>query len=92
MSSVRLPKEITDKIRAANIQAKRRRPVKLSKKAKKLLALVPPEGVFIGNRTLQRRSKLGRSYWKAQKQLVDGGYLSRGKGRGGSVARLTVKA
>ena len=62
--------------------------VKLSRTAKKLLELVPPDGTFIGNTTLQRRSKLGKSYWKVRNELVSGGFLSRGKGRGGSVARF----
>lgn len=64
---------------------------KLSRAAKKLLDLVPPDGVFIGNTTLQRRSKLGRGYWRARNALVDGGFLTRGKGRGGSVARLAAE-
>ncbi len=64
--------------------------VKLSRAAKKLLELVPPDGDFIGNTTLQRRSKLGDRYWKIRKELVSGGFLTRGKGRGGSVARLAT--
>jgi hypothetical protein len=40
--------------------------VKLSGVAKKLLELVPSDGTFIGNKNLQRRSKLGKSYWKVQ--------------------------
>jgi hypothetical protein len=59
---------------------------KISKAAQKLLALVPQDGVFIGNTSLQRKSKLGNGYWKLRDQLVDGGYLALGKGRGGSVA------
>jgi len=66
--------------------------VKLSRRAKKLLELVPPDGTFIGNTTLQRRSKLGKSYWRIRNELVSGGFLSRGKGRGGSVARLAGDA
>ena len=62
--------------------------VKLSGVARKLLELVPPDGTFIGNKKLQRRSKLGKGYWKVQKELVGKGVLTRGKGRGGSVARL----
>jgi len=61
---------------------------KLSRTAKQLLALVPLDGDFIGNTTLQRRSKLGNRYWKVRKELVEGGFLIRGKGRGGSVAIL----
>jgi hypothetical protein len=62
--------------------------VKLSRAARKLLELVPPDGVFIGNTTLQRRSKLGRRYWQIRSELVHGGFVTRGKGRGGSSARL----
>jgi hypothetical protein len=65
--------------------------VRLSKAARKLLELVPPDGTFIGNTTLQRRSNLGKRYWKVQRELVGGGFLSRGKGRGGSVARLAAE-
>jgi len=64
--------------------------VKLSGAAKKLLNLVPLDGTFIGNKKLQRRSKLGKGYWKVQKELVGKGVLTRGKGRGGSVARLAA--
>jgi hypothetical protein len=66
--------------------------VKLSRAAKKLLELVPPDGVFIGNTTLRRRSKLGKRYWQVRSELVDEGFLTRGKGRGGSVARLAAEA
>jgi len=59
--------------------------------AKKLLELVPSDGVFIGNTTLQRRSNLGKRHWEVRKELVDGGFLTRGKGRGGSVARLAAE-
>jgi hypothetical protein len=62
--------------------------MKLSRKAKKLLELVPVDGDFIGNTTLQRRSRLGRNYWSVQKELVHKGLVTRGKGRGGSVARV----
>lgn len=65
--------------------------VKLSDVAKRLLELVPPDGTFIGNKKLQRRSKLGKSYWKVQRELVSKGVLTRGKGRGGSVARLAAE-
>jgi hypothetical protein len=60
---------------------------RISKKATKLFDLVPHDGVFIGNTTLQKKSKLGRGYWKLRDQLVAAGYLTLGKGRGGSVAR-----
>jgi hypothetical protein len=66
-------------------------PTKLSRAAKKLLELVPLDGDFVGNTTLQRRSKLGNRYWKVRKELVSGGFLTRGKGRGGSVARLITE-
>jgi hypothetical protein len=57
----------------------------LSGAGKKLLQLVPPDGEFIGNTSLQRRSKLGKRYWKLRSELVDAGLLVRGKGRGGRV-------
>jgi len=66
--------------------------IKLSSQARKLLELVPADGDFVGNTTLQRRSQLGRRYWGIQKELVDKGLLTRGKGRGGSVARLEKSA
>jgi len=62
----------------------------VSRAAKKLLQLVPLDGDFVGNTTLQRRSKLGNRYWKVRKELLNGGFLTRGKGRGGSVALLTT--
>lgn len=65
---------------------------KLSKPAQKLLALVPLDGTFIGNTKLKRRSKLRGEYWKVRKELVEKGILTLGKGRGGSVARLTTEA
>lgn len=66
--------------------------IKLSKRAKKLLELVPPDGSFIGNTKLQRKSKLGRSYWNVRGELVKAGFLIRGKGRGGSVAKIAKDA
>jgi hypothetical protein len=64
----------------------------LSTNAKKLLELVPPDGVFIGNTSLQRKSKLGKQYRKVKDLLVDAGFLTVGKGRGGSVARSQAGA
>jgi hypothetical protein len=61
---------------------------KLSLAARKLLDLVPPDGEFIGNTTLLRRSELGDKYWGVRKELIDGGFATVGKGRGGSVAKL----
>ena len=63
---------------------------KLSKDAKNLLKLVPEDGVFIGNANLQRQSKLGKRYWTVRSELLNEGVLTRGKGRGGSVARIGV--
>jgi hypothetical protein len=63
---------------------------KLPLAAKKLLGLVPPDGEFIGNTALIRRSKLGDRYWKVRDQLINAGFLTRGKGRGGSVARFAA--
>lgn len=60
----------------------------LSADAKKLLGLVPPDGEFIGNVNLLRRSKLGDKYWDVRHELISKGALIRGKGRGGSVARI----
>lgn len=62
--------------------------VSLSRDERRLLELVPTDGTFIGNKKLQRRSNLGKIYWRTQKELVSKGILTRGKGRGGSVARL----
>lgn len=58
---------------------------KLSAAARKLLQLVPPDGEFIRNTNLKGRSKLGKRYWPVRRELVDAGYLVKGKGRGGSV-------
>jgi hypothetical protein len=63
---------------------------RLSPAAKKLLALVPPDGQFIGNTSLIRRSKLGNKYWDVRHELTSKGFLTRGKGRGGSVARFAA--
>lgn len=65
---------------------------KLSPAAKVLLRLVPADGGFIGNTSLQRKSKLGKRYWTVRQELLDGGFLSRGKGRGGSVATAATAA
>ncbi len=62
--------------------------IRLSRRAKSLLDLVPVDGNFIGNTTLLRRSRLGKQYWAIRKELINKGLLTRGKGRGGSVARL----
>jgi hypothetical protein len=63
---------------------------KLSAAARKLLELIPPDGEFIGNTNLLRRSKLGDRYWKVRDELIGEGFLTRGKGRGGSVARFAA--
>ncbi|MGB8478826.1 MAG: hypothetical protein WCE63_08295 [Acidobacteriaceae bacterium] len=65
---------------------------RLSREAKELLQLVPPDGGFIGNTSLQRKSKLRKRYWAIRQELLDGEYLDRGKGRGGSVARAAIHA
>lgn len=65
---------------------------KLSKAAKDLLKFVPADGDFIGNTKLQRRTGLGDRYWKIRKELVSGGFVVRGKGRGGSIARVGTTA
>jgi hypothetical protein len=70
--------------------SKRPKP-KLALTAKKLLDLVPSDGEFIGNTTLLRKSRLGDRYWKVRQQLIDEGFLTRGKGRGGSVARFAAE-
>jgi hypothetical protein len=66
--------------------------IKIARGAQKLLELVPQGGVFIGNTTLQRKSRLGKRYWKLREQLIEGGFLTLGKGRGGSVARSAPQA
>ena len=93
MPSVLPSREITERVRTVEGAKRSPHPTKLSKEAKQLLSLVPPDGVFIGNRTLQRRSHLSKKrYWELRRELVNSGQLTRGKGRGGSVARLEVKA
>src|ERR1039457_1729690 len=62
----------------------------LSAAANKLLNLIPPDGEFIGNTNLIRRSKLGDRYWKIRNELITKGFLTRGKGRGGRVARFAA--
>ncbi|MGB6902861.1 MAG: hypothetical protein WBD98_08545 [Acidobacteriaceae bacterium] len=37
-----------------------------------------------------RRTKLGDKYWGVRDELIDAGFLIRGKGRGGSVARFAA--
>lgn len=71
-----------------NSQVPKTLPPRLSGAAKRLLGLVPADGNFIGNTALQRKSKLGARYWETRKELIDKGFLTRGKGRGGSVAIL----
>jgi len=89
-SGVRFASGLAQHVAELDQPRARARPSKLSKAASKLLALVPRDGVFIGNTTLQRRSELSdKRYWKVRRELVKGGFLIRGKGRGGSVARLT---
>lgn len=62
---------------------------KLSEKAQRLLDNIPKEG-FVGNVFL--RSRLGTSseeYWAIREELIKGGLIQTGKGRGGSVSRTT---
>jgi hypothetical protein len=73
------------------IEGSRREKSHLSRKAEKLLELVPQDGDFVGNTYLKRKSRLGKGYWKLRDQLVEGGLLTIGKGRGGSVARSASK-
>src|SRR5437879_2571016 len=61
--------------------------VKLSEEANKLLSLIPADGGFIGNTSLQRISLLGENYWKVRRELLEANQIILGKGRGGSVAR-----
>jgi hypothetical protein len=63
---------------------------KLTKDALRLLDLVPSSGEFVGNTNLLRRSSLGDRYWAVRKELLNQGILTRGKGRGGSVARIAA--
>jgi hypothetical protein len=88
--SLRPTKGITDRWKQRSPQ-----PVKfsaLSRESRKLFELVPQGGVFIGNAALQRKSALGKHYWKVRNQLLEAGFLTLGKGRGGSVARSAAKA
>lgn len=63
---------------------------KLSDAEERLFELVPPDGDFIGNTSLIRRSRLGTRYWDVRDLLFEKGLLTRGKGRGGSVARVVA--
>jgi len=65
-----------------------KRPPNLSAAERRLLDLVPPDGDFIGNTSLIRRSRLGDRYWRVRDGMIAKGLLARGKGRGGSVARV----
>ena len=58
----------------------------LSELAQKLLQLIPPDGSFIGNTSLSRKSGLGDDYWKVRTELEEAGLITLGRGRGGSVA------
>ena len=66
--------------------------ISLSEDATKLLALIPLDGGFIGNTTLQRSSQLGDNYWKVRDELLASGQIILGKGRGGSVARRPLES
>ena len=57
---------------------------------RRLFDLVPPDGDFIGNTSLIRRSKLGDRYWSVRNGMIAKGILALGKGRGGSVARVVA--
>src|ERR1039458_8506573 len=90
---VRPTSEVTRRVVQLDEKPTSARPKSLSKEAKELLALVPADGVFIGNTTLRRRAKLpDKRYWTVRRELVAAGFLTRGKGRGGSVARIRSEA
>ncbi len=62
----------------------------LSPDARKILELIPQDGLPIGN--VRLRSKLGLSlddYWKHRQELIQMKLIEKGKGRGGSVLRTT---
>ncbi len=68
-----------------------RKEQELSENAKQLLKLIP--NYSVGNTFLRRR--LGwpdEEYWKARKELLNNGLIEKGKGRGGSVARVGLPA
>src|ERR1700730_18559926 len=58
----------------------------LSDEAQKLLKLIPPDGSFAGNTSLRRKSGLEEKYWSVRNELDQGGFITLGRGRGGSVA------
>lgn len=58
----------------------------LSEPAQKLLQLIPPDGSFVGNTSLSRKSALGDDYWKVRTELEEADLITLGRGRGGSVA------
>ena len=58
----------------------------LSGSAENLFQLIPPDGSFVGNTTLRKKSGLDEDeYWKARKELEEAALIVLGKGRGGSV-------
>jgi hypothetical protein len=58
----------------------------LSEEARKLLALIPPDGSFAGNTSLRRKSGLEDKYWSVRNELEQAGFITLGRGRGGSIA------
>ena len=59
----------------------------LSEQAKALLQLIPPDGSFVGNTYLRRKSSLSdEEYWKVRNELEEAALITLGRGRGGSVA------
>ncbi len=65
---------------------------RLSENAEKLFSLIPADGGFIGNTSLQRSSQLGEDYWNVRRELLDTGRIILGKGRGGSVAKRPLES
>ena len=58
-----------------------------------LLALIPEDGRAIGNTELRRRLGWDEAdYWSVRNGLIDGGVLEKGRGKGGSVRRVTSVA
>jgi hypothetical protein len=65
-------------------------PDDLKTKLDKLFAEIPEDGTPIGNVTLLKKSGLKEDeYWQVRNQLLDLGKIGKGKGKGGSVYRLT---
>ena len=63
----------------------------LGEKLDKLLTLIPPDGASKGNIALLKESGLSEDeYWLLRNKLIEQGKIGKGRGKGGSVYRLTI--